>query len=173
MNDIRGIYSALVTPMSSDGRVDHTVLSQLVRTQLGRGVEGSYCCDSSGESLLLTTEERMEVLQTVIKEAAGSVPAIAHTGASRTANAIELSSHAEQTGGVALSMIPPFYYDISKRTCEPLLKLMRPEDRKRIISGLEQCRSPEQIIGHHGMDLCIATIYRVLKNALLPTVSPE
>ena len=109
----------------------------------------------------------------MIKEAAGNVPVIAHTEASRTADAVELSSHAEDTGAVALSMIPSFYYDISKRTCEPLLKVMRPEDHKRIISGLEQCRSPEQIIGHHGMDLCTATIYRVLKNGLLPTVSPE
>ena len=58
MNDIRGIYSALVTPMSSYGMVDHTVLSQLVRTQLGRGVEGFNCCGSSGEGLLLTIEER-------------------------------------------------------------------------------------------------------------------
>jgi IS30 family transposase len=41
------------------------------------------------------------------------------------------------------------------------------------VSGLEQYWSPEQIIGHHGMDLFTATIYRALKNGLLPTVLRE
>jgi len=50
---------------------------------------------------------------------------------------------------------------------------MRPEHHKHIIGGLEQYWSPEQILGHHGMSLCTATIYRALKNGLFPTVLRE
>jgi len=38
---------------------------------------------------------------------------------------------------------------------------------------LEQYWSPEQIIGHHGMSLCTATIYRALKSGMSPTVLRE
>jgi|GEM_PF-2144390 IS30 family transposase len=50
---------------------------------------------------------------------------------------------------------------------------MRSENHKHIISGLEQYWYPEQIIGHHGMSLCTAIIYRVLKSDMLPTVLRE
>ena len=60
-----------------------------------------------------------------------------------------------------------------RRTGKPHLKVMRPEHRKHLIGGREQYRSPEQMIGHHGRSLCPATIYRVLKNGLFPTVLRE
>ncbi len=62
---------------------------------------------------------------------------------------------------------------LRRRACKSQLKVMRPENHKHIISGLEQYWPSEQIIGCHGMDLCAATIYRALKNSLLPTVLRE
>jgi IS30 family transposase len=50
---------------------------------------------------------------------------------------------------------------------------LKPENHKHIISGLEQYWSPEQITGHHDMDLSTATIYRALKSGMSPTVLRE
>jgi N-acetylneuraminate lyase len=111
--DLRRIFSALVTPMRADESVDHDVLGALVERQLGRGVEGFYCCGSSGEALLLSLEERKQVVRTVTEAAAGRVPVIAHVGTIRTADAVGLARHAQETGVEAVSMIPPYYYAFS------------------------------------------------------------
>jgi IS30 family transposase len=64
-------------------------------------------------------------------------------------------------------------YTLRRRACKPQLKVMRSENYERIVNGLGQYWSPEQIIGHHGMNLGTATIYHALKNGLLPTVLRE
>lgn len=104
------IFSALVTPMHADESIDYNTLSKLVDTQLGRGVEGFYCCGSSGEGLLLNLDERTEIVRTVIQAAAGRAPVIAHVGTIRTADAIALAKDAEAAGADAVSLIPPYYY---------------------------------------------------------------
>jgi N-acetylneuraminate lyase len=101
--------------MRRDESVNHHVLGALVEHQLSRGVEGFYCCGSSGEALLLSLEERKSVLRTVVGAAAGRAPVIAHVGALRTADAVELALDAQDAGAQAVSMIPPYYYKFTPK----------------------------------------------------------
>ncbi|WP_353650157.1 dihydrodipicolinate synthase family protein [Nakamurella sp. A5-74] len=110
MSSLRKVFSALVTPMRSDESVDLGVLRELVERQLSRGVEGFYCCGSSGEGLLLSHQERRDVVRTVVEQAAGRVPTIAHVGTIRTQDAIDLARAAAADGVTAVSLIPPYYY---------------------------------------------------------------
>ena len=68
---LRGIFSALITPTNPDETVNYRALGEIVRRQLDDGVEGFYCCGSSGEGLLLTIEERKKILECVIESAEG------------------------------------------------------------------------------------------------------
>ena len=104
------VFSALVTPMKADESVNHDALTELVGMQLERGVEGFYCCGSSGEGLLLSHDERKAILETVVAAASGRVPVIAHVGTIRTADAVDLARAAEDAGADAVSLIPPYYY---------------------------------------------------------------
>lgn len=104
------IYSALITPTREDESVDHDVLGALVEAQLARGIEGFYCCGSSGEGPLLSPTERRDVVRTVTEAVAGRVPVIAHVGAPRTKDAVDLASAAEAAGADAVSAVPPYYY---------------------------------------------------------------
>ena len=113
-NTIEGIYAALISPMTESGRLNFDALRSVVCWQLERGVEGFYVCGSSGEGLLLSLAERKSILETVIDETDGAVPIIAHTGTIRSDDAIELSKHASETGAVAVSMIPPYYYNFTQ-----------------------------------------------------------
>jgi len=113
----KGIYSALVTPLDKNGEVSYENLAQLVRYEKKSGVEGFYCCGSSGEGLLLSDEERMKVVETVAKEK-GDLPLIVHTGAMSSRSSIRLSQHAEKSGAAAVSMIPPIYYKYSQEEIE-------------------------------------------------------
>lgn len=110
-NSIEGLYAALISPMTEKGELDTAALRKVVQWQLKRGAEGFYVCGSSGEGLLLSLQERKEVLETVLSEVASAVPVIVHTGTIRTADAIELSTHASEAGVAAVSMIPPYYYN--------------------------------------------------------------
>lgn len=107
------IFSALIVPMSEDGDIRYELLRELVEMQLADGVEGFYCLGSSGESLLLSLEERKKVLEKVVEAVAGRAPVIAHVGTIRTADAVELARHAQRSGVQAISMIPPYYYHFS------------------------------------------------------------
>jgi N-acetylneuraminate lyase len=108
-----GIYSALFTPTGVRGELDLEKLRALVRYQLEHGVEGFYCCGSSGEGLLLEPEERKKIVETVADEAGDKAPFVVHTGALSTRTAADLSAHAKNCGAAAVSLIPPIYYHYS------------------------------------------------------------
>ncbi len=108
-----GIYSALFTPADSSGNLDVPVLRDLIRYEMKHGIEGVYCCGSSGEALLLSTDERKKLVEVVAEETSGNIPFIVHTGALSTRDAIELSTHAQTCGAAAVSLIPPIYYNYS------------------------------------------------------------
>jgi len=107
------IWSALITPTKADESVNYEALERIVELQIQDGVEGFYCCGSSGEGLLLTLEERRQVLEHVLKAADGRVPVISHVGTIRTKDVIDLARHAMSAGALAVSMIPPYYYKFS------------------------------------------------------------
>jgi len=110
----RKIWSALITPTYEKGQgVNYEALEQIVELQIQDGVEGFYCCGSSGEGLLLTLDERKKVLEHTLKAANGRVPVISHVGTIRTQEVIELAEHALSAGAMAVSMIPPYYYKFS------------------------------------------------------------
>lgn len=111
----RGIISAIITPMHADESVNVAALDRLVSSQLARGVEGFYCCGSSGEGPLLRLEERKQVLATIVKAAGGKVPVISHVGTPRTLDAVELAKSAERDGASAVSLVPPYYYRYSRQ----------------------------------------------------------
>lgn len=117
--ELNRIWSALITPMYSDESVNYDALEKIVDLQIEDGAEGFYCCGSSGEGLLLTIEERKQVLEHTLKAADGRVPVISHVGTIRTRDVIDLADHALSAGALAVSMIPPYYY---KFTMDEIMK---------------------------------------------------
>lgn len=108
--DLGVLMAAVATPYDADGELATPVLTALVEDYAARGVEGIYCCGSSGEGLLLTADERTSIVETCVAVAAGSIPVVAHVGALSTRAAIDLACRAERAGATAVSMIPPIYY---------------------------------------------------------------
>ena len=52
--ELKKIFSALIVPFHEDETVNYEMLRELVEFELKNGVEGFYCCGSSGEGLLLS-----------------------------------------------------------------------------------------------------------------------
>ncbi|MFJ2367706.1 dihydrodipicolinate synthase family protein [Microbacterium sp. NPDC087665] len=108
--DLGVLMAAIATPYDADDAVDTAAISTLVDDYVSRGVEGIYCCGSSGEGLLLTADERTAVVEAAVDAAAGRIPVVAHVGALSTREAIDLAQRAHRAGASAISMIPPIYY---------------------------------------------------------------
>lgn len=121
--DLRGCHIPLVTPFLEDGRIDEPGLRILVNHLIEvEKVDGLVPCGTTGESPTLTHEEHGRVIQIVVEEARGRVPVIAGTGSNSTAEAIEMTRHAEQVGADATLQVCPYY---NKPTQEGLLAHFR------------------------------------------------
>lgn len=113
VSHLRGIYPALLTPLTDDGSaVNYESLRRLVERLIGAGVHGFFVCGGSGEGILLTAGERRQILETVLDQSAGRAQAIAHIGAVSTAQAQELARHAAGLPVAAVAAIPPIYFKV-------------------------------------------------------------
>lgn len=110
MEKFTGIFPALITPFDKDGRIDAEMVEKVVESCLAKGVNGFYVGGSTGESYLLTAEERRYMLEQVVKAVDGRGRIIANIGVFATAQGIELAKHAESLGVSAISSVPPFYF---------------------------------------------------------------
>lgn len=105
---------ALVTPFK-DGGVDHKTLSDLVEWHIAEGSNGLVPVGTTGESPTLTHDEHEEVIETVVKTAAGRVPVIAGAGSNNTAEAIRFVQFAEKVGADGALVVTPYYNKPTQR----------------------------------------------------------
>ena len=110
MKSARGTFTVLVTPFTADGTaVDAVALKRLVNWQIDAGIHGLIPLGSTGEFLSCSRQERQEVIEICVQEAAGRVPVYIGTGAEATFDAVDLSREAEAMGADGVMIIPPFY----------------------------------------------------------------
>jgi N-acetylneuraminate lyase len=108
--DMKGAYSALFTPYTKDNRINIEMIGRLVEWQLAGGLKGFFVCGSTGEGLLLTLDERKQVLEAVLAANRGRGKVIAHVGAVRTEDSVALARHAADAGADWVSSVPPVYF---------------------------------------------------------------
>jgi 4-hydroxy-tetrahydrodipicolinate synthase len=104
----RGSFTALVTPFKN-GSVDEKAFRDIVDWQISEGTNGLVPVGTTGESPTLSHDEHKQVVEWCIDEADGRVPVIAGSGSNSTAEAIELSRHAEAAGADAVLIVMPYY----------------------------------------------------------------
>ena len=104
-----GAYTALVTPFTRNGAVDENRLRELVEMQIRGGVDGLVPSGTTGESPTLSHEEHNQVVELVVKFAAGRCKVIAGTGSNSTDEAVSLTQHAKKAGADASLQVAPYY----------------------------------------------------------------
>ena len=108
--DLSGILVALATPFTADGsQIDQPRLREHVEWMIASGIHGIVPAGPTGEFTTLTRSERESLVESVISIADGRVPVVPSTGAMSTAETIELSRHAQDSGAAAVMVVPPFY----------------------------------------------------------------
>jgi len=110
----KGSLPALVTPFRN-GELDLETLKKLVEWHIGEGSNGLVPVGTTGESPTLTHREHEQVVEEVVKAAAGRIPVIAGAGSNNTVESIRLARHAEKVGADAILVVTPYYNKPTQR----------------------------------------------------------
>lgn len=105
---IRGSIPALITPFRN-GAVDDRAFQALVERQISAGTHALVPCGTTGESVTLSLEEHVRVVELCVEAAGGRAPVIAGAGSNNTAHAIELARWAKKAGADATLIVSPYY----------------------------------------------------------------
>ena len=110
INWLRGCATALVTPFRKDGSVDEDRFVELVKRQIRGGVKILVPCGTTGESVTMSSEERIRVIRLTVEAAAGkNARVIAGTGSNNTAATIEFTRKVREAGADAALIVAPYY----------------------------------------------------------------
>ncbi|MBI2067469.1 MAG: 4-hydroxy-tetrahydrodipicolinate synthase [Deltaproteobacteria bacterium] len=104
----QGSLVALITPFKK-GKVDEEALKKLVEWHIAEGTDGIVPCGTTGESATLDYEEHDRVIEIVVKQVKGRVRVLAGTGSNATAEAIQITRHAERVGADGALLVSPYY----------------------------------------------------------------
>ncbi|NND60080.1 MAG: 4-hydroxy-tetrahydrodipicolinate synthase [Gammaproteobacteria bacterium] len=148
-----GSIVALVTPMTSRGRIDSDAYTRLLRFHLGRGTDGIVVGGTTGESATLTPDELSQLLVSAREQLGERVPLIAGTGSASTQHAIELSRLACEAGADACLVVTPYY---NKPTQVGLERHYR-----AIADAIDKPVLLYNVPGRTGCDLAVDTVIRL------------
>jgi 4-hydroxy-tetrahydrodipicolinate synthase len=116
-----GSLVAMVTPFRN-GKVDEAKVRELVEFHVTNGTDALVPCGTTGESPTLSHDEHKRLVETVVQAAAGRISVVAGTGSNSTAEAIDLTKHAERAGANGALVVNPYY---NKPTQEGLYRHFR------------------------------------------------
>jgi len=105
---LQGAITAIVTPFK-DGKLDETAYREHIEFQLKGGINGIVPCGTTGESATLSHEEHKRVVEACVDQVKKRVPVVAGTGSNNTAEALELTRHAQIAGADYALLITPYY----------------------------------------------------------------
>jgi len=112
-DSMNGVIPAMITSFDKDENINKEGIRKTVNYLFSQNVNGLYIIGSTGETFLMSPEEKKKVIEIIVDEVNGRVPVIAHIGSIGTKITTELGQFAEKAGVDALSALPPFYYNFS------------------------------------------------------------
>jgi N-acetylneuraminate lyase len=104
------LIAATFTPYDANGALNLGLIDAYAQLLVEDGVHGVFIGGSTGESALLTTEERLRLTERWCAVAKDRLEVIVHVGHASLEEARTLASHAEQNGATAVSALAPYYF---------------------------------------------------------------
>jgi N-acetylneuraminate lyase len=116
---LKGLIPAAVTPMHADGSVDIERVDALVEHYARDGADGLFVCGTTGESVSLSTDERMRLAERWCAAARGSgggrsggggMPVGVNATHTSLPDCKALAAHAARVGAAGVAAMAPFYF---------------------------------------------------------------
>jgi 4-hydroxy-tetrahydrodipicolinate synthase len=109
MKTLRGVFTALVTPMKPDGNADYDGFRELIRFQIDAGIDGLVPLGTTGENPTLDEDEEEKLIKIAVEETRGRVPVIIGTGSNDTKHMALYTKRAKDLGADAALVVTPYY----------------------------------------------------------------
>ena len=107
---LHGIFPPITTPFYPDGNIYHKKLESNVEHYSRTPAAGIVVLGSTGEAILLSDQERRDVLKTAIAAAAPNKVMVAGTGIESAHETLKLTDYAADLGYDAAMVRTPHYY---------------------------------------------------------------
>jgi 4-hydroxy-tetrahydrodipicolinate synthase len=109
MKELRGAFTALITPMKDSGDVDYDAWKELINFQIEQGIDGLVPLGTTGETPTLDEDEEEKLIKIAIKEVGGRVPVIIGAGSNSTKHMVLYVKRARDLGADAALVVTPYY----------------------------------------------------------------
>jgi len=109
MNQFVGTGVALVTPFKKDKSVDFDALERIVNFNINGGVEYLVVLGTTGESAVLTNEEKMQVITCITKVNNKRLPMVLGVGGNNTADVVNQLKTTDLSDFNAVLSVSPYY----------------------------------------------------------------
>jgi 4-hydroxy-tetrahydrodipicolinate synthase len=101
------VLTAMVTPFDADGRLDLDAARALARHLQAHGNDGLVVAGTTGESPVLSDDERLSLFAAVAE--AVTIPVVAGTGTNDTHHSVEMTRQATKLGVAGILAVCPYY----------------------------------------------------------------
>jgi 4-hydroxy-tetrahydrodipicolinate synthase len=103
------LLTAMVTPFTSDGKVDYLQAEKLAKALINSGSDGLVVSGTTGECPALSVNEKLQLFTEIKSTVGDSGTVIAGTGSYNTDDSIELTMQAERAGVDGCLLVVPYY----------------------------------------------------------------
>jgi 4-hydroxy-2-oxoglutarate aldolase len=107
---LQGIFPPIATPFDHDGNIYAAKVQHNVEKWNRTSLSGYVVCGSTGESVMLTPDEKFALWEMVAKHAASDKLLIAGTGVESVRETVWLTNRAAEMGYKAVMVRTPHYY---------------------------------------------------------------
>ena len=105
----KGSAVAIITPFTSNNKVNYEKLKELIEWQIEEKTDAIVICGTTGEASTMSKEEKEKTIKFTVDIVNKRIPVIAGTGSNNTEASIEMSKYAESVGVDGLLLITPYY----------------------------------------------------------------
>jgi len=109
MLELRGAFTALITPMKDGGEVDYDGFRRLIEFQINEGIDGLVPLGTTGETPTLDEDEEEKLIKISVDAAKGKTPLIIGAGSNDTRHMVKYVRRAKDLGGDAALVVTPYY----------------------------------------------------------------
>jgi 1-pyrroline-4-hydroxy-2-carboxylate deaminase len=105
-----GVFPAITTQMHKDGSVDLEGTARHTEVLIKSGIAGLVYLGSLGENQTLTSEEKRQVMEAMVKTVKGRVPVLSGVAESSCMEAVRFVKDCEKLGVDGFMLMPPMIY---------------------------------------------------------------
>jgi 4-hydroxy-tetrahydrodipicolinate synthase len=154
-NHLRGTGVALVTPFTSDFKIDYNALGKVIDFIIKDGIEYVVTLGTTGEAPTIRKEEKADIINYTYEKVNGRVPVVVGVGGNNTNEVIEDLEKLPLSKAIAVLSASPYYSKPSQEGLYQHYKTLAAATIKPIILY--------NVPGRTGRNLNAGTIIRLAK----------